>query len=368
MILVFDTNSLFHHLKLNHPLFELLAFYGRDFDISVAFPEVVIEECIRHHRDRLAEAYSELEKSVDTIARNSFDRIEWTDPRKSEFHKLNWYREYISQRVDQLGFLVPCNSIQSTTLLARCQDRRSPFGAKTDKGFKDALIWESILIILKTHEDDLVFITNDNHFYKDKDSNEIHSHLQEDLDKINAKDRITFERDLSCILDKHIWTRLQRDSKAEAKYLTPDSGLFSISQLLDSFIFSSVCLPGGGSPGECNLPEDSEKIQLTNWRTLYIDMPIVYLLKEKRKLYIFEAEGTSIVYYREKEPLVPRAISIDSDHNLMHVRSFSYTRPLNLQEKRRCRIKVYVTVEDGDSQWKSIDVRLLKCWTADSDE
>ena len=92
MILVFDTNSIFNFLLLDHPLFSILAFFGKEFGISVAFPEIVIEECTKYNGLRMAKAYSEIENSKRIIEKNSFDVIDWNDPRRDVESEDNWYR------------------------------------------------------------------------------------------------------------------------------------------------------------------------------------------------------------------------------------------------------------------------------------
>lgn len=361
MILVFDTNSLYNYLLLDHPLFQMLTFYGTDFGITVAFPEVVVEECVRHQNEKVIRAYSDLEKCIDMIERNTFDKIKWIDPRESPLHQEDWYRDNLLRRVDQLGFLVPSDSIKVSSILNRCQLRRRPFfEGKDDKGFKDALLWESILGILKDHDDELVFVTDDNQFYKRQKDSEAHQHLQDDLLRINAKNRVTFERSLSSILDRHIWSRLEKSDELSTASLDPNSESFSIPKFLKSFTFSSLFLPGEITPDECLLPSDSERIQLTNWTTISIGSPTVYLLKNGKKLYIFEAEGACVVYYRPQEPQVGRTVMMDEKNSLMHVQPMAFTIPMNLKEKRICNIKSYITV-DEENNWNSYSGRLLSC-------
>lgn len=67
------------------------------------------------------------------------------------------------------------------------------------------------------------------------------------------------------------------------------------------------------------------------------------------------------MYFQPKVSEFGRMERMDLKNDLIHVQPFSYTIPMNLNEKRICKIRAYVIVEEGDSQYKSFSVSLLNC-------
>jgi len=104
---------------------------------------------------------------------------------------------------------IPIPAVSHQILVQRAVSRLRPF-REEDKGYRDTLIWLSLMTRLKGSEDSIAFITNDEVFYKDKQTNDIHPDLSNELvkDGINP-DRFVLYRSLNEFVDKFVSPKLK---------------------------------------------------------------------------------------------------------------------------------------------------------------
>ena len=76
--------------------------------------------------------------------------------------------------------MLPYGDVPQTAIVSRVLARKRPFH-KSDKGYRDALIWESILKICK--QSDPTFFVTDNHkdFCNESNKEQLHADLIADL-------------------------------------------------------------------------------------------------------------------------------------------------------------------------------------------
>lgn len=161
-LIVFDTNVLFKSYSTGdvarfayNSKFDMIMDKIESLDIytdvSIGIPEIVHRELMKQNSDSYYEKIHEIEKA---FSQNSFplhSLIIKESPSSFEEHlRLNcnsYYRELDSRqcKVEKIP-LPPDDKFQS--LIERALQKRPPFEGRdkhSDKGFKDALIWESIL-------------------------------------------------------------------------------------------------------------------------------------------------------------------------------------------------------------------------------
>lgn len=138
--------------------------------VKIVFPEMVIKELLRQ---RIDQCRVKKEEILNLINSNYFPDIDVCVQAKKEFD----YEKYITNIVNQLFSNniyfernMPC-PLYADKLIERAIQKKQPFeGARkqSDKGFKDAVIWESILEYKENHiGDELVLYTADNMFGKE---------------------------------------------------------------------------------------------------------------------------------------------------------------------------------------------------------
>jgi hypothetical protein len=189
MIIVIDTTETFQHPLLTSPDWSYIqTFLNRD-SATLVIPEIVILETVNHFPAKLSDALSETHRAIGKlkklvpdaqIATPEFDLTDATSQFKDTFHaRLKELRAHTP------GF----EKISITRVVQRSLQRRKPFDACGQRGLRDAIIWESVLELARTTEEDIVLVTsNTNDFGPDAG---LASDLITDLEEINgAKDRV----------------------------------------------------------------------------------------------------------------------------------------------------------------------------------
>jgi len=164
---VFDTNFIIENINLK----EVVSNLSEEFTVYVT--QVSIDE-------RVSQKYLELKSRYDSLATltdmyRGIASISITTP----FDKRFKIEKEITQKgyIDLFGDHIISFSPDDTTfskILDRAFKKVPPFlsvDGASDKGFKDSLIWLSLLEFFRSSgEDDVVFVTNDNGFRKNADA------------------------------------------------------------------------------------------------------------------------------------------------------------------------------------------------------
>jgi hypothetical protein len=164
---VFDTNFIIENLNLK----EVVENLREEFTVYVT--QVSIDERISQKYLELKSKYEKLTAMGNEYKDIASIRIYTPLDKKYDAEKEYTQKAYI----DLFGqYIIPfsSNNLTFPKILDRVYKKIPPFlsveGA-SDKGFKDSLIWLSLLEYFKINgEDDIVFVTNDNGFRKNADA------------------------------------------------------------------------------------------------------------------------------------------------------------------------------------------------------
>ncbi|PZE60374.1 hypothetical protein DEJ33_04875 [Curtobacterium sp. MCPF17_047] len=204
LIVVLDTNAVHRDPWLTRDVAPKLIQLAASEVCEIVYPQVVIKELTRQRIESAREALDSAAAGVEqmgaaginvaetvTLLQNAHDRIE------SDID--NAFVEVLAKPGVRD---VPVPEVKTTDLLGRDLGRRRPFleieQGKTRKslGFRDVLIWESVLEVLQTSNsgDTVLFVTFDGGFIAD-DKKSLHADLLEDLDGFGIpRERIRLAR------------------------------------------------------------------------------------------------------------------------------------------------------------------------------
>ena len=163
---LFDTNFIVSMKKMDDVVDNLKS------DYVVYITQVSIDERIAQHLRELKQKYDALLKAGQQA--EAFAQITY---KKSFEEMAQVYREWIQDSYEQLfgKNLIPLEKTEEsfTKLIERANNKLPPFSAAenaSDKGFKDYLLWASILTFFKDHgEQDVEFLSNDKAFLDNAD-------------------------------------------------------------------------------------------------------------------------------------------------------------------------------------------------------
>jgi len=164
---VFDTNFIIENINLK----EVVENLSERFVVYVS--QVSIDE-------RISQKYLELKKKYDKIAQleNDYRGIAKISITKSLEKRAEAEKQLTQKGYDDLfgAHIIPFERSEDTfsEILDRVYKKLPPFlsvDGSSDKGFKDSLIWLSMLRYFKSNgEESVVFVTNDNGFRKNADA------------------------------------------------------------------------------------------------------------------------------------------------------------------------------------------------------
>ena len=171
--IIFDTNALYLRSKdfatfsVNKRVLDLKGKIElRDVvdEFIILVPEVSVEELFIQQLNEFEQSKNELQdkyssfKSIDTINLkiSDFEYEQFLEAEKEKFLSGNNI------------FKIPiCNESRFKEIVKRALRKQPPFEGKdkqSDKGFKDVLIWESILEYSEDNQFNIHFVTNDKGF------------------------------------------------------------------------------------------------------------------------------------------------------------------------------------------------------------
>lgn len=173
---IIDSNPTWHDYGCRNPLLCELLDSARKGEIKVGIPEVVVDEINRQYREHVAS-----ERTAVARALGSYDRLTGTRHEcpisLGEVESLGAEFDFAPAFKAKGGSVLPFPDVDPRTLHRRSLEHRRPFD-DDDRGYRDALIWETVLTELAQSTERVIFVTRDKGFY---DGREPHPHLLEDL-------------------------------------------------------------------------------------------------------------------------------------------------------------------------------------------
>jgi PIN domain len=190
MIVVFDTTETFTDLRLEGPSFRLLAAYLYGTASSLAVPKIVFEETVNHFRERLAKHVRSATDNLREIAKLTGKEHRGTEPLLNQEEAVEQYREHLAAQIKQLkGTVIGLENVSVEELVQRSLQRRKPFDGEGRKGFRDAVLWETVLreVLAKSDEQPTVALLTRNSTDFGKDG-ALAEALRDDCNKVGKAD------------------------------------------------------------------------------------------------------------------------------------------------------------------------------------
>lgn len=175
--IVFDTNTLYNS-STNYSDFS----FGKNLDLimnflqeenltnecSLLIPQIVIDELKQQQKEHFLEDHSK----IDELLKKQGDlcEVKWNI-------EISEYEEYIDHKIKNLVkhyeivVAKACSEKSFDKILCKALKKEPPFEGvekKSDKGFKDAVIWQSLIEFSIQAGGSYIFYTNDNIFLNNK--------------------------------------------------------------------------------------------------------------------------------------------------------------------------------------------------------
>jgi len=155
--------------------------------IDVFIPRVVVLEVIAKYRERLTSAKYVYEKAVESVNSIKLEKIH-TDFTLSIDEQVQIYRDWLDSKIsiDWNAEIIPIPNVNHEDIVLRILEGKKPFKntpKNKDQGYRDFLIWKSVLTKLEADAAIHFLTQNTNDFL---DSGVLHPDLLEELDDPNS--------------------------------------------------------------------------------------------------------------------------------------------------------------------------------------
>ncbi|MWB93472.1 DUF4935 domain-containing protein [Flavobacterium sp. GA093] len=242
MNIVLDTNIFRNDLFLRSQDFKVLKDYLKRTDSKFVFPQIIFEELKGVYRRTINENLMNIEKHRSELNKN-LNREYIIRPDLDVENEISDFIDFINKELDiDESNIISYRNDYLPEIIKRAINREKPF-KDGDVGFRDAVIWLTILDHCKgNHEKQVIFISNNpKDFGDDKNSSELHKSLKKECDELGIK--VNYFKSLKDFIERH---------SSKMDYINDD--------WLDKKLFEDNL-----SERICNEVENLKKHRITSW-------------------------------------------------------------------------------------------------------
>jgi PIN domain len=210
MFIVLDSTVFWDDPNVKSGAWALLREFTRRSDSTVFIPQVVLDEVEANLGKRFDETMKEVKNALQSLARLIDGEYKVPEPDRSQ--EMARYSKRFRSRLGELKIQrLSYPSISHPELVKRQVNHQRPFQAK-GTGYRDALIWHSLLELLEGSKEECVLVTkNSTDFATSKESPTIiHADLQKDLNAGGIEAKVSISKDLDAFLDERAKPSLKR--------------------------------------------------------------------------------------------------------------------------------------------------------------
>lgn len=180
--IIFDTNLFWDKYNLDSPILgTTLNFCFSEEDYQFVLPKIIKDEILNNYRKQLQKRYSRIKGDIAWYNKFTVRSENFLNEQKFEQDLIS-YREFLDSLIKSNQILeleYPNHSHQS--IVERNIQKKKPF-SDNDAGYKDTLIWLTILEHLKNTNNEVIFVSENKNDFEKK--NEIHPDLLRELENL----------------------------------------------------------------------------------------------------------------------------------------------------------------------------------------
>jgi hypothetical protein len=232
MHLVLDTSILCGDYHLGGTSFRTLTeWLDRAERHTLNLPEIVLDEVVNKYREQLSQNCAKLNKQVAQLRYLTGSDILEPLSEDTRQQLSGGFQATLRIKLDALNTqFLPYPEIPHEKLVRRALARRKPFAA-SGAGYRDALIWHTILDLVRSDTSERVaFITANTKDFMD-DEHRLHPDLAADLLELAVEQgRVSIYDSLDTFITEHVKPELE---ELEGLKVELSSGRFSGTNLID---------------------------------------------------------------------------------------------------------------------------------------
>jgi hypothetical protein len=241
MYIILDTTETYDNLRLDTPDFKLLQSFLRKKPAVLIVPRIVVQETVNHYRERLMATLSSAGEKLRQLHHllSSSPEIKLSEIKLPEIDfelAIDRYEEEIEKQLKRLHAKeLNYEDIGLATIVERALRRRKPFDAKGRAGFRDTLLWETVLQELQQNPGQAVIITTNTNDFGVHGS--LAQHLCDDLKTIGqGVDSVTVCAGLGKFVEEYVKPHLEKLNEIQQQINNGDYNGFNMGEFYRAFL------------------------------------------------------------------------------------------------------------------------------------
>jgi len=184
---ILDSNTIIADFAMSSPSFIIILSSSRKGEIELIIPEIVIDEVLNKHRQRLEKSAADIKTEIGKF--NKLGNTNFTNPLSPEIVKetCEAYELRLQEIIENNKIVVLSYPETPHKFLARkAMQIKKPFQAN-EKGYRDCLIWENVKSLISNADSEIIlspqvcFVTANHKDFLDE-YGKIHVDLANELD------------------------------------------------------------------------------------------------------------------------------------------------------------------------------------------
>lgn len=251
MKIVIDTNIFFRDFMLDGTEFRTLFSELPKLGYKLCIPRIVFDETVNKFLEEIKKALDNARK----IGATSINFANFENPISTPENAKETYRTFFSAKLRSLGAeLVDYPAVTHENLVQRALSRKKPFRSSDTGGYRDALLWETILELAQS--DEIAFISDNPKDFSDDSKQGLHSDLLDDIKNKELR-TVTLFDSVGKFNQSKIYPVLQLLGEIQAQLSAEQYTPLILSSFLDEKLVEFI-----GSqeldPAEIDLPAEFE--------------------------------------------------------------------------------------------------------------
>lgn len=202
MDIVLDSNIYRNDILLRSKDIEILLDYITKTESNLIIPQIIYEEIIGLYERTLTERIVEFKKSYNNLNLMLTEKVDKLSLDSIDVNaESSKYENFIRNKLKvKENFIIKYQNDFLPEISRRAINRQKPCGEK-GQGFRDALIWLTIIDYCRVKKKQLVFISNNTEDFANSAKNDLHENLKNECESEGVK--IHYYTSIKEFIDKH---------------------------------------------------------------------------------------------------------------------------------------------------------------------
>jgi predicted nucleic acid-binding protein len=235
--IVLDSNVLVRDFLLKSTGIKTLIGFYQNLGYELFVPQIVIDEVCNKYMELLKEDYDSFHSKLDGINQKFLiDKIDFKSIKSKIDKAISEYRAYLTTELRHANVtILPIPEISHEKILERELMRKKPF-RKGGYGYRDYLIWLTVVELAKQVGFDVAFISENSKDFSDLAGN-LHQDLIDDLLPCQFHNpKVIYYKNIAEFIDEKIKPTLVELSGLREQILNNECDFLDIDKWLEKFV------------------------------------------------------------------------------------------------------------------------------------